>query len=973
MRIAQGKSSLGGRLLAAFLVIAGLPAVIGVLGWFELRDVARTQSEVFSEAIPSIAEVRGVAEETSRVVAVAPELAAVADDAARRERAAFLFAQVDALRARLARAEAAGNAAPDALSEAAEGVRQSIGLLDTLVRQRLALIARREGRVREALAATAELVEIADTLVANAEMSTAAVISNLYEIEEEGAGGRAARLEALDKLIEVDLFQQGLMTEMRSHVAEVGLLLSQIPSARTEADLAALAGDLDARVIIVRRRILSVKDPSRAARALMLLDTIAPARAGPPDAPDLFGLSRGILDLEARIAQTQADLVVAAARLDVEAAALADAIQGRAVALGAEAQAMIGSTRFLYVWASALALALSLGVLWFYVRGNVVRRLDALSGTMTRLAAGEIGLPVTPRGEDEIARMEGAVEVFRQQALANRRLEAERERNLTELRAHRSELQRLVDEQTEKLRGEVAAHAAARQRAEAADRAKSEFLAMMSHEIRTPMNGVLGMLRGLSRDALTERQRAGLEAALASGKGLLTILNGLLDYAKIDGLTDTRQESDFDPDALLAEVVLIMSAVAEEKGLALRYSPPDPAPPRLRGDAGKLRQIVFNLVSNAVKFTDKGEVVVSAEPAPAAPGRCGLMIRVRDTGKGIAPAAQERIFAPFEQEDAQTARTYGGTGLGLAISRRLAEAIGARLALRSAPGEGSEFTLALAFAPAAEDAPPDRAPRTPVPSPAPGPEPAGPPLRLLVVEDHPINTAVIEAYLEAMGHGFETVATGEEAVARALGADFDAVLMDVNLPGISGIEATRAIREAPEPARAQVPVIGISAHIHDHDIAACLGAGMDEVLPKPLAPEDLAAAFGRIAALRAGVVAALEATAADLGAERTAALAAMMQAEIATATEAIGAALAAGDHAAVARQAHQLRGAAGTLGFSDLHAALERLERAARAGDGAGVGRAETAFGTAARGVWRAIGSSFGTTLPPRPLMQAAQ
>jgi two-component system sensor histidine kinase TorS len=965
LRIAQGKSSLGGRLLAAFLVIAGLPAVIGLLGWFELREVARTQSEVFSEAIPSIAEVRGVAEETSRVVAVAPELAAVADDAARRERAAFLFAQVDALRARLARAEAAGNAAPDALSDAAEEVRQSIGLLDTLVRQRLGLIARRDVSVREGLAATAELLEIADTLVANAEMSTAAVISNLYEIEEEGAGASEARLAALDKLIEVDLFQQGLMFEMRSHVAEVGLLISQIATARNEADLAALAGDLHGRATIVRRRILSVKDPSRAARALALLDVIAPERAGPPDAPDLFGLSRGILDLESRIAQAQGGLVVAAARLDVEAAALADAIQGRAVALGADAQAMIGATRLLYVWASAMALALSLAVMWFYVRGNVVRRLDALSATMTRLARGEIGPPVLPRGEDEIARMEGAVEVFRQQALANRRLEEERARNLAELQAHRSELQRLVDEQTEKLRGEVAAHAAARQRAEAADRAKSEFLAMMSHEIRTPMNGVLGMLRGLSRDALTDRQRAALDASLASGKGLMTILNGLLDYAKLDGLTHTRQDSDFDLDALLREVVLIMSAVAEEKGLALRYLPPDPAPPRLRGDAGKLRQIVFNLVSNAVKFTDCGEVVVSAAPAPATEGRLGFTIAVRDTGKGIAPAAQERIFAAFEQEDAQTARTYGGTGLGLAISRRLAEAIGARIALQSAPGEGSEFTISLAFDPARDPAP-DPVPATPA-------APAGPPLRLLVVEDNPINTAVIEAYLDAMGHGFETVATGEEAVARALGAEFDAVLMDVNLPGISGIEATRAIRQGAAPERAQVPVIGISAHIHDHDIAACLAAGMDEVVPKPLAPEDLAAAFARIAGLRASVAAALVATAADLGAERTAALAAMMQAEIAAATEGIGAALAAGDHATLARVAHHLRGAAGTLGFSDLHAALERLERAARAGDGAAILLAAPAVGTAARGVWRAIGASFGTVLPPRPLMQAAQ
>ncbi len=502
---------------------------------------------------------------------------------------------------------------------------------------------------------------------------------------------------------------------------------------------------------------------------------------------------------------------------------------------------------------------------------------------------------------------------------------------------------------------------AAKTAAEDASRAKGEFLANMSHEIRTPLNGILGLTESVLGGELTADQRESLGMVRSSADALMAVINDILDFSKIEAGKLDLDPTPFAPADAVADALKLLALRARAKGLRLVADVRPGVPAVAVGDAGRLRQVLTNLVGNAVKFTAQGEVAVRVELVADGASGPRLRFRVSDTGVGIPRAKQATIFDAFTQADGSTTRRYGGTGLGLTISSRLVTLMGGRIWVESEPGRGSCFTFEVALGragSAALQAPASgRAPASVVAAPAPPsaeraerPAPPRParhwgatasrPLRILLAEDNAVNQRVAVRLLEALGHAVAVAGHGGEALAALDRAAFDLVLMDVQMPEVDGFEATAEIRRREEGTGRRTPVVAMTAHAMKGDRERCLAAGMDDYLSKPVARAEmvrvLAWADARKARPAAGPppldrAAAVERLEGDEG--LWAEVAALFRADaprlLAELREAIGAA----DPAAVQRAAHGLKGAAGYVGAGPTADAAHRLERLGAAGD----------------------------------------
>ena len=367
-----------------------------------------------------------------------------------------------------------------------------------------------------------------------------------------------------------------------------------------------------------------------------------------------------------------------------------------------------------------------------------------------------------------------------------------------------------------------------------ASRAKSDFLAMMSHELRTPMNGMLGLAHALRGTNLDARQMDYLDTIEQSGHGLMTILNDILDLSKVEAGKLVLDVAPFDIRKSVSQIRLVWRETALLKGVELAVEIDPATPAWLAGDDARVRQILRNLISNALKFTDAGRVVIRV--APNGPGEGdGIALSVSDTGVGMDAAQVAQLFTPFVQGDRTTARRFGGTGLGLAICRRLAEQMGGEIGVESTLGEGSIFTarLPLPAAAAPEDASDDAA----------AADLTG--ARVLVVDDNAINQTVARAILEAAGVLVATAADGHTALARLRVEDFDVVLMDVHMPVMDGVETVRRIR-AGEGGRVDLPVVALTADAMVGDAERLLAQGFDDAHPKPIQPAGLLMTVARM-------------------------------------------------------------------------------------------------------------------------------
>jgi len=435
----------------------------------------------------------------------------------------------------------------------------------------------------------------------------------------------------------------------------------------------------------------------------------------------------------------------------------------------------------------------------------------------------------------------------------------------------RGELVRAADGSAQALRGfiqDISARKAseealrqARDAAQAADRSKSEFLANMGHELRTPMNGIMGALQLLRETALSAEQQRYTRIAWDAAKGLLRMMNDILDFARLEAGQTASRSVPFAIAPVLAGMFKPFAAAIERKRLETGCWIAPEVPEIAIGDAGRLRQALFHLVDNAIKFTERGridlEAALTGAPAGDTSSAHWLRITVRDTGVGMPSEHIEKMLAPFQQGDGSLQRRHPGAGLGLSLAQRLIAGMGGRMRLDSVPGAGTAVEILLPLTPPAIVPEPSAAlPDAQVPpsAPAASPQPQAAPtpgarLRIVLGEDEPANRIMMQRLLEKLGHEVIAARDGEEVLQRLRTAPADVVLMDIEMPGLDGLQTTRIIREQPEYAHcARMPIVAVTGHAMPGERERLLAAGLDDYLPKPITLAALAALIERIAA-----------------------------------------------------------------------------------------------------------------------------
>ena len=756
------------------------------------------------------------------------------------------------------------------------------------------------GRIRAIAVDLAQEGERLDALIEAetdlARLRITAGIAQLY------AAPDADPRPTLDALADRSFFGFERLTELARMIDATRLQFQQVPTIAKMQDLEAARDALSARLSLAVRRIVFVSSPLAAEQARRHLQQLQKAVA-----PNGFlDLQRNKILLQSRIAQDRVLLQKSIADLSERARQARDAVQAEGLAQIAMAKKRSSQMIFMLVAVVAGAVIAG-GMLWLYARRQLVARLTNISRRIVAVAGGDYGAPIVISGHDEIGRMEKALAILRRRASDAAKL--------------RNSLEEAVIARTGDVVAEMQASDVARAEAEAADRSKTEFLARMSHEIRTPLNGIIGMLDLLEADERDTGRKQRTQTALASARELLDITNDILNYAGSADRANRGNPVHFRLRELVGQMGHQLQSLAAKKDLEVVVDLSDNAPPVLLGDVVKIRQIVGNLMSNAVKYTKRGMVSLIVDHALGADNQPVISFTVADTGSGMTQDAIAHAFDAYTRADSAKRAGIEGLGLGLAISRSLTEALGGALSVESAKGVGSRFTLTVPLLPgdavlAAEDD--AAAPQTNIDR------------EVLVIDDHQVNLMVARGYLERLGCRVTEAETGAAGLKANAERRFDLVLIDLDLPDMRGEDVAAQLAQTKDGPQ----LVALTAHLIADTPENRLRLGVARVLSKPISPRALAEVLVARAAVPVAstypeVLKALLEDIADLGAETTARILRAFLDDLPLAVTA----LLTTPPDVQRRAAHKLKGAASNFRLDQLCAALACMECAENGAD----------------------------------------
>ncbi|HCH22668.1 MAG TPA: TMAO reductase system sensor histidine kinase/response regulator TorS [Oceanospirillaceae bacterium] len=828
------KLGVGGKLLFIMTSTVGLVLIVAVIGVLGFEQVANKQNSVIDNTIPAIVTSHSLNLANSRLVNTVPSISK-----------ATSLAEVGKLSQTVEQQLRIFLDVADQFETANYPLRGTVALVDIVKQIEANLQHQLSWRaikldadrsyflhVSTAVKAVSEVESISTSLVANANTTTTAITSGLYDLVESN---KDQLYTALDRLIDVDLDHMERMYELRKRSTSLLTLLSRLSTSVTPEEVNIIQQQTLTDLNVLKRRVAEINDPGRRKQANKHLQVFNAILVG-NDGISLFALRSKSL-----LAESQQQGLAEGVKSQIEEFNNQVIVISKSVGEGLknttnDARNAVAAGRNLVLYVSIAIVLLGMAFLWFYLRRSLFSPLDRVNNALLSVAKGDLSAQVSYSRDDEIGRLSRTVQVFKDNASV--RLELEQQQEIVErrLRNHQNELEQQIQQRTlqlqsvnERLEKTVKDHQLAREEAEQANQAKTAFLATMSHEIRTPLGGILGTLRLLGQTAVDTKQRHYVEHSLEAAEALLSILNGILDFAKVEANEVLVESSPCRMQQIASTLKVLMQPVADDKGvdLFLQIAPELEADYYML-DKGKVHQVLFNLLSNAIKFTPSGAINLSIERVEQV-GEVCLRFQVMDTGLGIPPEIRDRLFQPFTQYDASTSRRFGGTGLGLSICRKLVDAMHGRMGIESRIAndytEGTCCWFELPFEVVNVDGNHNEEPTKGVGS--------NDQKHILLVEDNKIGRVVAEGYLLQMGHTVECAVDGFHALEFAQ-QDFDVILMDISMPGMDGVETAMKMRTIHQQGNRYIPIIAMSAHIFPQEIEEFLRAGLDGFIGKPV-------------------------------------------------------------------------------------------------------------------------------------------